>query len=53
LFSRRRFRWLTRFANWPELKGLTERLKNKEYDLKPASSKTTASLLAAKDVIVM
>jgi hypothetical protein len=53
LFSRRRFRWLTRFANWPELKGLTERLKNKEYDLKPASSKTTASLLAAKDGIVM
>ena len=52
LFSRRRFRWLTRFANWPELKGLTEYLKNKEYDLKPASSKTTASLLAAKDGIV-
>ena len=52
LFSRRRFRWLTRFTNWPELKGLTERLKNKEYDPKPASSKTTASLLAAKDGIV-
>jgi FkbM family methyltransferase len=27
LFSRRGFRWLTRFANWPELKDLTERLK--------------------------
>jgi hypothetical protein len=52
LFSRRRFRWLTRFANWPELKGLTERLRNKENDTEPASSKKTASLLAEKDGIV-
>jgi FkbM family methyltransferase len=35
LFSRRGFRWLTRFANWPELKDLTERLKNKVHSAKP------------------
>jgi hypothetical protein len=27
LFSRRAFRWLTRFANWPELKKLAELLR--------------------------
>jgi len=27
LFTRRAFRWLTRFANWPELKKLTELLR--------------------------
>jgi FkbM family methyltransferase len=27
LFSRRPFRWLTRFANWPELKNLAELLR--------------------------
>ncbi len=27
LFSRRSFRWLTRFANWPELKNLAELLR--------------------------
>jgi FkbM family methyltransferase len=35
LFSRRSFRWLIRFANWPELKDLTERLKNKVHNPKP------------------
>jgi FkbM family methyltransferase len=40
LFSRRRFRWLTRFANWPELKGLTERLRNKENDTEPRNGVT-------------
>ena len=52
LFSRRRFRWLTRFANWPELKGLTERLRNKENDTEPTTSKKTASLVVEKDGIV-
>jgi hypothetical protein len=52
LFSRPDFRWLTRFANWPELKDLRERLENKEYNTKPASSNKTPSLLAEKDSIV-
>jgi hypothetical protein len=34
------------------LKGLTERLRNKENDTEPASSKKTASLLAEKDGFV-
>ena len=28
LYSRRSFRWLTRFANWPELKKLAELVRN-------------------------
>jgi hypothetical protein len=48
LFSRRRFRWLTRFANWPELKGLTERSRNKENDTEPASSKRQRRCLPKK-----
>jgi FkbM family methyltransferase len=35
LFSRRGFGWLTRFANWPELKDLSERLTNKVHNAKP------------------
>ncbi len=35
LFSRRGFRWLTRFTNWPELKDLTECLKNKVHNTQP------------------
>ncbi len=42
LFSRRSFRWLTQFANWPELKDLAERLKKQECDAKLASLKETA-----------
>jgi FkbM family methyltransferase len=42
LFSRRGFRWLTRFANWPELKDLAERLKKQGHDAKTATSDKTA-----------
>ncbi|MGH9677191.1 MAG: hypothetical protein ACRD36_08830, partial [Candidatus Acidiferrum sp.] len=42
LFSRRGFQWLTRFANWPELKELKEHLKKPKYDAKSAASNKTA-----------